>query len=231
MITVITSFQLPAPLAREEARSLFLRAAPKHQGVVGLCANTMSCRKAEGRVYLWNARAQAETMYTDIRTPGKHRHMRHSVHFRRSRTLKALPWSTTQRTRYSRTSEGHRQVLISAKRERPRRIDANVASRAIAGEAIAGECETHHRSPRNLIFRGVRSAIQCLSIERRRPKSRARGARAAPALTAAPAFAAAPRNCPIPPATSRQTLLPARLPAARKSPCIAPARARGARTH
>ncbi|AIV45891.1 hypothetical protein [Burkholderia pseudomallei] len=65
MITVITSFQLPAPLAREEARSLFLRAAPKHQGVVGLCANTMSCRKAEGQVYLWNARAQAETMYTD----------------------------------------------------------------------------------------------------------------------------------------------------------------------
>ncbi|KNA31745.1 hypothetical protein ADU20_23520 [Burkholderia pseudomallei] len=65
MITVITSFQLPAPLAREEARSLFLRAAPKHQGVVGLCANTMSCRKAEGRFYLWNARAQAETMYTD----------------------------------------------------------------------------------------------------------------------------------------------------------------------
>lgn len=226
MITVITSFQLPAPLAREEARSLFLRAAPKHQGVVGLCANTMSCRKG-GSISGTLERKPRRC----IRTPGKHRHMRHSVHFRRSRTLKALPWSTTQRTRYSRTSERHRQVLISAKRERPRRIDANVASRAIAGEAIAGECETHRRSPRNLIFRGVRSAIQCLSIERRRPKSRARGARAAPALTAAPAFAAAPRNCPIPPATSRQTLSPARLPAARKSPCIAPARARGARTH
>ena len=36
MITTITTFQLPKPVTREEARSIFLSTAPTYQGVAGL---------------------------------------------------------------------------------------------------------------------------------------------------------------------------------------------------
>ena len=68
MITVITSFQLPKPITREQARSLFLKAAPKYQGVPGLLRKYYVLSedgRAGGGVYLWNSRAEAEAMYTD----------------------------------------------------------------------------------------------------------------------------------------------------------------------
>jgi len=36
MITVITTFRLPAPVSRQEARRIFLSTAPNYQGVAGL---------------------------------------------------------------------------------------------------------------------------------------------------------------------------------------------------
>jgi hypothetical protein len=36
MITVITTFQLPKPITREEARRTFLSTAPNYQGVADL---------------------------------------------------------------------------------------------------------------------------------------------------------------------------------------------------
>jgi hypothetical protein len=68
MITVITTFQLPKPITREEAKTIFLSTAPKYQGVAGLvrkCYILSEDGKTAGGVYLWHSRAQAETMYTD----------------------------------------------------------------------------------------------------------------------------------------------------------------------
>ncbi|MFL9884089.1 hypothetical protein PQR68_09225 [Paraburkholderia agricolaris] len=68
MITVITSFQLPKPITREEARSLFLSTAPKYRGVTGLlrkCYILSEDGSAGGGIYLWNSRAEAEAMYTE----------------------------------------------------------------------------------------------------------------------------------------------------------------------
>ena len=68
MITVITTFQLPKPITREEARSTFQRTAPKYQGVAGLFRKyyfLSEDRKTIGGIYLWNSRAEAEAMYTE----------------------------------------------------------------------------------------------------------------------------------------------------------------------
>jgi len=68
MITVITAFQLPKPITREEARSIFLSTAPKYQGVPGLfrkCYILSLDGKTAGGTYLWNSRAEAEAMYTE----------------------------------------------------------------------------------------------------------------------------------------------------------------------
>ncbi len=68
MITVITTFQLPKPITCEEARRTFLGTAPKYQGVVGLFRKyyfLSQDRKTVGGIYLWNSRAEAETMYTE----------------------------------------------------------------------------------------------------------------------------------------------------------------------
>lgn len=68
MITAITSFQLPKPITREEARRIFLSTAPKYQGVPGLfrkCYMLSEDGKTAGGVYLWRSRAQAESMYTE----------------------------------------------------------------------------------------------------------------------------------------------------------------------
>jgi hypothetical protein len=68
VITVITTFQLPKPITREEARRTFLSTAPKYQGVAGLFRKyyfLSQDRKTLGGIYLWNSRAEAETMYTE----------------------------------------------------------------------------------------------------------------------------------------------------------------------
>lgn len=68
MITVITSFQLPNPITKEQARNIFLSTAPKYQGVPGLfrkCYILSEDGKTAGGVYLWKSRAEAETMYTE----------------------------------------------------------------------------------------------------------------------------------------------------------------------
>jgi hypothetical protein len=68
MITVITSFRLPKPITRDEARSIFLSTAPKYQGVPGLVRKVYVFSQEEntaGGIYLWNSRAEAEAMYTE----------------------------------------------------------------------------------------------------------------------------------------------------------------------
>jgi len=68
MITAFTSFTLPKPITREEARRIFLSTAPKYQGVAGLLRKTYVLSedgRMAGGLYLWNSRAEAEAMYTD----------------------------------------------------------------------------------------------------------------------------------------------------------------------
>jgi hypothetical protein len=68
MITVITRFQLPKPITREEARSIFLSTAPKYRGVAGLfrkCYVLSQDGNTAGGIYLWNSGAEAEAIYTD----------------------------------------------------------------------------------------------------------------------------------------------------------------------
>ncbi|MFM0643573.1 YdhR family protein [Paraburkholderia bryophila] len=68
MITVITSFRLPEPITREEARSLFLSKAARYRGVPGLVRKYYVLSEdgsAAGGVYLWRSRAEAEKMYTE----------------------------------------------------------------------------------------------------------------------------------------------------------------------
>ena len=68
MITAITTFQLPKPITRDEARSIFLSTAPKYQGVAGLlrkCYVLSPDGRTAGGIYLWKSRAEAEAMYTE----------------------------------------------------------------------------------------------------------------------------------------------------------------------
>src|SRR5262245_58149620 len=68
MITAITAFNLPKPITREEARSIFLSTAPTYRGVRGLLRKTYVLSEdggTAGGVYLWNSRADAEAMYTE----------------------------------------------------------------------------------------------------------------------------------------------------------------------
>lgn len=68
MITTITTFQLPQPISREEARRIFLGTAPKYQDAPGLfrkCYILSEDGRTAGGVYLWRSRADAEAMYTD----------------------------------------------------------------------------------------------------------------------------------------------------------------------
>ena len=67
MIT-ITTFVLPAPVTRDEARSIFLTTAPTYLGVAGLVRKyyvRSEDGKTVGGIYLWNSRADAEAMYTE----------------------------------------------------------------------------------------------------------------------------------------------------------------------
>jgi hypothetical protein len=68
MIITITSFKLPKPITREEARSIFQSTAPTYLGVQGLLKKHYLLSEdgtTAGGVYLWKSRADAETMYTD----------------------------------------------------------------------------------------------------------------------------------------------------------------------
>jgi len=68
MITAITTFKLPKPIAREEARAIFLSTAPKYQGVPGLVRKVYVLSEdgsTVGGIYLWNSRVDADAMYTE----------------------------------------------------------------------------------------------------------------------------------------------------------------------
>ena len=68
MIIVTTSFPLPKPVTREEARNIFLSTAPKYQGVKGLLRKHFMLSQdgaTAGGTYLWNSRQEADAMYTD----------------------------------------------------------------------------------------------------------------------------------------------------------------------
>jgi hypothetical protein len=68
MIIAITNFQLPKPVTRDEARSIFLTTAPTYQGVAGLYRKSYVVSEdgnSVGGIYLWNSRAEAEAMFTE----------------------------------------------------------------------------------------------------------------------------------------------------------------------
>ncbi|MCC8966706.1 monooxygenase [Bradyrhizobium sp. Pear76] len=68
MITAVTTFRLPKPITREEARSIFLSTAPLYRGVSGLFRKTYLISEdgmTAGGVYFWNSRQDAEALYTD----------------------------------------------------------------------------------------------------------------------------------------------------------------------
>ena len=68
MITAITTFRLPTPITRDEARRIFLSTAPKYQGVPGLVRKYYVLSQdgnSVGGIYLWNSRAEADAMYTE----------------------------------------------------------------------------------------------------------------------------------------------------------------------
>ena len=68
MIITITNFQLPKPLSRDEARSIFLTTAPTYQGVKGLVRKSYVVAddgNSLGGIYLWHSRAEAEAVFTE----------------------------------------------------------------------------------------------------------------------------------------------------------------------
>lgn len=67
MITTITSFTLPKPITRDEARAIFLSTAPTYQGVAGLFRKAYVLSEdgaTAGGVYLWHSRADADALFT-----------------------------------------------------------------------------------------------------------------------------------------------------------------------
>lgn len=68
MITAITTFKLPKPITRDEARKIFLSTAPKYQGVAGLVRKVYVLSQdggTAGGIYLWKSQADADAMYTE----------------------------------------------------------------------------------------------------------------------------------------------------------------------
>ena len=68
MITAFTTFTLPKPITREDARSIFLSTAPTYKCVQGLFRKIYVLSEdgaTVGGVYLWNSRREAEAMYTE----------------------------------------------------------------------------------------------------------------------------------------------------------------------
>ncbi|WP_342713044.1 monooxygenase [Bradyrhizobium sp. B124] len=67
MITAVTTFKLPKPVTREEARSIFLSTAPLYRDVPGLFRKTYVLSEdgmTAGGIYFWNSRGEAEALYT-----------------------------------------------------------------------------------------------------------------------------------------------------------------------
>lgn len=70
MITVISQFQLPAPLTREAAKRIFMSTAPKYRDYPGLIRKYYHLSEdgcMTGAVCLWKSRADAEKLYTEER--------------------------------------------------------------------------------------------------------------------------------------------------------------------
>ena len=68
MITAITTYRLPKPMKREEARRLFLSTAPRYQDIAGLYRKYYYLSqdgRTLGGVYLFSSRAEAEVMFND----------------------------------------------------------------------------------------------------------------------------------------------------------------------
>ena len=68
MITAITMFQLPRPVTRDEARTIFLSTAPKYPDAPGLsrkCCLPTEDGRSVGGTHLWKSRADADRMYTE----------------------------------------------------------------------------------------------------------------------------------------------------------------------
>src|SRR6185436_18902632 len=68
MIIVFTTFKLPKPITREEARGIFLSTAPRYRGVQGLLRKHYVLSQdgaTAGGIYLWTSRPEAEAMYTE----------------------------------------------------------------------------------------------------------------------------------------------------------------------
>ena len=68
MITVVTTFRLPKPITRDEARTIFLSTAPKYRDVPGLVRKVYVLSQegnTVGGLYLWNSRGEADAMYTE----------------------------------------------------------------------------------------------------------------------------------------------------------------------
>jgi hypothetical protein len=68
MITAVTTFILPRPVTRDEARDIFMSTAPTYRGVPGLRRKTYLLSEdgtTAGGVYLWNSKPEAEALYTD----------------------------------------------------------------------------------------------------------------------------------------------------------------------
>ena len=67
MITTITTFKLPKPITRDEAREIFLSTAPKYRDVAGLVRKVYVLSEdgsTAGGIYLWKSKADAEACYT-----------------------------------------------------------------------------------------------------------------------------------------------------------------------
>ena len=68
MITTITTFRLPKPITRDEARRIFLGTAPTYKGLPGLVRKVYYLSQdgtTAGGIYLWNSRAEADAAYTE----------------------------------------------------------------------------------------------------------------------------------------------------------------------
>jgi len=67
MIITLTTFVLPKPITRDEARRIFMSTAPKYREVPGLVRKHYVLSEdgeTAGGVYFWKSRADAEAMYT-----------------------------------------------------------------------------------------------------------------------------------------------------------------------
>ncbi|HSH90770.1 MAG TPA: monooxygenase [Ramlibacter sp.] len=68
MIITVTTFVLPKPITREEARRIFMSTAPKYREVPGLVRKHYVLSEdggTAGGIYFWKSRPDAEAMYTE----------------------------------------------------------------------------------------------------------------------------------------------------------------------